>query len=42
MRSDLNLFKRTSEPIDVDGSSHEFLLHGDLQTASERFTQLIR
>lgn len=29
----VNLFKRTSEPIDVDGSSHEFLLHGDLQTA---------
>jgi type VI secretion system protein ImpG len=29
----VNLFKRTSEPIDVDGSSHEFILHGDLQTA---------
>lgn len=28
-----NLFRRTSEPIDIDGSSHEFILHGDLQTA---------
>lgn len=29
----VNLFKRTSEPIDIDSSSHEFMLNGDLQTA---------